>query len=139
MDLPTARRHIQNSVERMKALYAKPVFDEWLVLALDAKHGGVPAYSGPRPESFRRQLPDDVEQLRALVAGQPMAVGDFEFAAEAARWQHDALMKIGATSYLVCNNTAKTMAEIRADARWLKAQTAFFELSEKFRADPLAQ
>jgi hypothetical protein len=30
------------------------------------------------------------------------------------------------------------MAEIRADARWLKAQTAFVELSELFRMDPLA-
>jgi hypothetical protein len=29
------------------------------------------------------------------------------------------------------------MAEIRLDARWLKAQTVFFELSEKFREDPL--
>ena len=32
---------------------------------------------------------------------------------------------------------AKGKTEIRADPRWLKAQSAFFDLSEKFRADPL--
>jgi hypothetical protein len=29
------------------------------------------------------------------------------------------------------------MAEIRKDPRWLQAQKAFVELSNKFRADPL--
>jgi hypothetical protein len=37
----------------------------------------------------------------------------------------------------MCNNIALSMAEIRADSRWLKAQTAFVALSEKFRSDPL--
>lgn len=46
-------------------------------------------------------------------------------------------MKIGATSFLVLNHTVKTMTEIRADAKWLAAQGVLFELSEKFRADPL--
>ena len=69
--------------------------------------------------------------------GRPLTVGDFEFAQDAAGPRHDALMKIGPSIYLVCNNTSKTMAELRADPQWLKAQAAFFELSEKFRADPL--
>ena len=46
-------------------------------------------------------------------------------------------MKIGATSYLVCNHTTRAMAEIRSDPKWLKAQPVFVELSDKFRADPL--
>ena len=121
----------------MRALYARPVFDEWMILALGAKAGGVLAYSGPRPDSFRRELTQDVEPLRALVAGRSLTVGDFEFVVEAAGPAHDALMKIGAASYLVCNNTAKSMKEIRTDARWLKAQAVFFELAEKFRAEPL--
>ncbi len=139
MDLESARRQIQSNLERMRVLYAKPVFDEWVILAMGAKYGGVLAYSGTRPETFRRQLPDDVEPLRALAAGRQFATGDFEFAPDAAGPRYDALMKIGAASYLVCNNTAKTMAEIRADARWLKAQAVFFELGEKFRTDPLAE
>jgi hypothetical protein len=137
MDLATARQHIQSSFERMRALYTKPVFDEWVILSLSAKPGAVLAYQGARAESLRAQLADDVEPLRALAAGRAFAVGDFDFALEAAGPRYDALIKIGAASYLVCNNTAKTMQEIRGDARWLKAQAAFFELSEKFRADPL--
>lgn len=137
MDLANARQHIHSSLERMRALYLKPVFDEWMILASDAKHGGILAYSGMRAESFRPQLVADVEPLRVVAEGRHLTVGDFEFAPEAAGPRYDALMKIGPSTYLLCNNIAKTMAEIRADARWLKAQAAFFELSEKFRADPL--
>lgn len=137
MDLATARQHLQGSLDRMNALYGKPIFDEWAVLSLAAKHGGVLAYAGPRVESFRQHVADDAEPLRALIAGRPLAEGDFEFAPEAGGTRYDALLKLGATSFLVCNHTGKTMAVIRADARWLKAQKVFFEMSEKFRADPL--
>jgi hypothetical protein len=137
MDLATARQHIQASLERMNALYGKPVFDEWAVLSLAAKHGGVLAYAGPRVENFRANVAADAEPLRVLIAGRPFAEGDFEFAPEAGGTRYDALLKTGATSFLVCNHTGKTMVEIRADPRWLKAQTVFFELSERFRADPL--
>jgi hypothetical protein len=137
MDLATARRHIQDSLGRMNALYGRPVFDEWAVLSLAAKHGGVLAYAGPRVESFRVHVAEDAGPLREATAGRPFAEGDFEFAPEAGGTRYDALLKVGATSFLVCNHTGKTMLEIRADPRWLKAQTVFFELSEKFRADPL--
>jgi hypothetical protein len=46
-------------------------------------------------------------------------------------------MKIGPASFLVLNHTGKSLAEIRADTRWLAAQAVLFELTEKFRADPL--
>jgi hypothetical protein len=137
MDLETARQHIQSALVRMRALYSKPVFDEWMILDPNAKPGGILAYTGPRVESFRPQLAADVAPLRAVVEGRQLTVGDFEFAQDAAGPRHDALMKIGGSIYLVCNNTAKTMTELRADPQWLKAQTPFFELSEKFRADPL--
>jgi hypothetical protein len=139
MDLATARQNIQSSLERMRALYLKPVFDEWMILAPRAKHGGILAYSGNRAENFRNQLVSDVEPLRAVAEGRQLTVGDFEFAPEATGPRYDALMKIGESTYLVCNNIAKTIGEIRADPRWLKAQAAFFELAEKFRADPLEE
>jgi len=137
MDLATARQHISGSFERMRALYFKPVFDEWAILAPGAKQSGLLAYNGPRAEEFRKQLPSDVEPLLAQVAGQNLEPGDFEFTTAGDGTRHDVLLKLGANSYLVGNNTAKSMAEIRADARWLKAQAAFVDLSEKFRADPL--
>ena len=61
-------------------------------------------------------LAADAEPLRTLVGDRKLEVSDFEFAAEAPGTQHDALLKVGAKSYLVCNNIAKTMAVIRAVA-----------------------
>ena len=136
MDLETARRNIQAAVERMRACYLKPVFDEWAILSRPARSGGVVAYHGPRPDVFRRNLPSDAEPLRAIAAGKEFAEGDIEFVPDAADTRYDAFMKIGPTSYLVFNHTVKTMTEIRADAKWLGAQAALFELSEKFRSDP---
>jgi hypothetical protein len=137
MDLETARRHIQIAVDRMRAAYLKPVFDEWAILAVPAKSAGIVAYQGPRAEAFRRNLGDDAEPLRARAAGKEFAEGDIEFVPDAADTRYDAFMKIGPSSYLVLNHTVKTMTEIRSDAKWLGAQAILFELSEKFRADPL--
>lgn len=137
MELATARTHVQTALDRMRACYLKPVFDEWAILAVPASTGGVLAYQGPRPDSFRRNLADDAEPLRATAAGKQFAEGDLEFVPDAADTHYDAFMKIGPTSYLVLNHTVKTMTEIRADAKWLGAQAVLFELSEKFRADPL--
>lgn len=144
MDLESARRYIQTCLERMRAAYLKPVFDEWAILSLPAKtageakpKGGILAYVGPRPEAFRTKLADDAELLRAHTSGRPMTEGDLEFVADAAGTRYDALVKIGPTSFLVLNHTARTLQEIRGDAKWLGAQRVLFELTEKFRGDPL--
>lgn len=135
--MATARNHVKTAMERMRIAYLQPVFDEWAILGLAPQSRGIVAYQGPRAEAFRRALPQDAEPLRAGTAGRSLAEGDLEFVPDAAHTQYDALMKTGATSYLVLNHTARTMAEIRADAKWLAAQAILFELSEKFRADPL--
>jgi hypothetical protein len=137
MDLAAARQHIAASLERMRALYFEPVFDEWAILAPGSQQSGILAYTGPRAEDFRRNLTADVKPLLAQVAGLKLEVGDFEFTNAGDGTRHDVMLKLGANSYLVCNNTEKTMADIRADTRWLKAQAAFVDLSEKFRVDPL--
>jgi len=137
MDLETARRNIQATFERMRAAYRQPVFDEWAILAVPAAGGGVVAYAGPRPEGFKTNLARDAEPLRAAAAGKKFTEGDIEFVADAKDTHYDAFMKIGAASYLVLNHTSKTMNEIRADAKWLAVQREIFDLSEKFRADPL--
>ena len=121
----------------MRVCYLQPVFDEWAILAAPAPAGGIVAYSGPRPDQFRRQLPSDAELLRARAAGRDFAEGDLEFVPDAAATRYDAFMKVGPASYLVLNHTTKTMDEIRADGKWLGAQAVLFELTEKFRADPL--
>jgi hypothetical protein len=137
MDLETARRHIQEYADRMRGLNAQPLFDEWAILGLAGTGGSVLAYRGPRAELFLRSVAVDAEPLRARSAGKQFAEGDIEFASDAVGTKYDAFIKVGATSYLVLNHTAKTMSEIRADPKWLSAQAVLFELSEKFRADPL--
>ena len=121
----------------MRASYLQPVFDEWAILSVPAKTGGVAAYQGPRPDVFRKNLSKDAEPLRATTAGKTFEVGDIEFVPDGADTRYDAFMKVGATSFLVLNHTGKTMAEIRADTKWLAAQGELVGLSEKFRADPL--
>lgn len=138
MDLETARGHIQTAVERMRGVYLRPVFDEWAILGVGAKGGSILAYQGPRPDVFKKRLPEDAEPLRARAAGRDFAEGDIEFVPDAADTRYDAFMKVGPGSYLVLNHTVKTMNEIRADGNWLGVQGVLFELSEKFRADPLA-
>lgn len=137
MDLATARTHIESAMTRMNAGYGQPVFDEWAILGFGGK-GGVHAYAGPRPERFRKELPDDAAPLRAEAATQPSGVGDIVFALEAGGTHYDAFLRVGEASYLVCNHTGKTMAELRANPGWLKVQPVLFELGEKFRMDPLA-
>jgi hypothetical protein len=138
MDLETARRHISSALARMGAAYGQPLFDEWAVLGLGGQHG-VLAYTGPRPDRFRREMPDDAGPLRTEAAAQPTGVGDIVFALEAGGTRYDAFLRLGEASYLVCNHTGKTMAEIRANPGWLKVQPLLFELGEKFRADPLKE
>ena len=121
----------------MRATYLQPVFDEWAILSLGGKTGGVMAYQGPRADVFRRNVPEDAEPLRAVTAGKDFGEGDIEFVPDAADTRYDAFMKIGPASYLVLNHTVKTMTQIRADSKWLGAQSILFELSEKFRSDPL--
>lgn len=137
MDLETARRHIQSCLERMRACYSEPVFDEWAILSAPGAWGGIVAYSGPRPDQFRRQLPADAELLRQRAAGKNFTEGDLEFVPDATSTRYDAFMKIGPSSYLVLNHTLKTMDEIRAAGNWLGAQAVLFDLTEKFRVDPL--
>lgn len=122
----------------MRASYQQSVFDEWAILSVPVKSGGIVAYAGPRAATFRRQLPRDAEPLRKITAGRDFAEGDIEFVPDAADTHYDAFMKTGPASYLILNHTVKTMNEIRADAKWLVAQAALFELSERFREDPLA-
>ena len=136
MELAAARIHIQAALTRMGVVFGQPVFDEWAILGLGG-NGGVHAYVGPRPDRFRKQLPDDAAPLRAEAAAQQSGVGDIVFALEAQGTRYDAFLRLGESSYLVCNHTTKTMAEIRTNPGWIKVQPILFELGEKFRADPL--
>jgi hypothetical protein len=138
MNLETAAKNIEICRERMNALYHKPVFDEWVVVAFAQEKTSILSYVGPRAESFAKQLHRDSGPLFAEMQGKQYSVGDFEFVDQAHGSRFDACVRLGETAYLLCNNTYGSMGELRADARWREAQKPFVALTEKVRADPLA-
>jgi len=137
MNHETASKNIEICRGRMDALYQKPVFDEWVVVCFNVGKTDILAYTGPRAESFAKQFHHDSGPLFAEMQGRQYSVGDFEFVAQARGSHFDACVRLGETTYLLCNNTYGSMGDLRADARWLQAQKPFVNLTEKFRADPL--
>lgn len=71
MDLAAARGRIENSIAQMNRAYGRPLFDEWAILSLSGRRC-LSAYGGPRPEDFRRALPDDVGPLFVASKGKEL-------------------------------------------------------------------
>jgi hypothetical protein len=138
MNLDTARQLIRACRERMDAAYQKPVFDEWVILSLAKSQVKILSYDGPRADSYGRDLHADSAPLVREMEDKHYEIGDFEFVQEAAGSSFDACIRLGQEAYLLCNNLEGTMAELRKDPRWLKAQKPFVDLTEKFRSDALA-
>ena len=137
MTLNDARTAITAALVRMNAAYAETVFDEWVLVSIKAERGTILAYTGPRTDSYKQTFTVDIQPLRAEIANQNLAVGDFAFAQSATGTKHDACLRTGETSFLFCNHTAKTIADIRANPLWLEAQKPFVQLSDLFRANPV--
>ncbi|HTL66826.1 MAG TPA: hypothetical protein VL200_04120 [Lacunisphaera sp.] len=138
MNLADARSAVIQALNRMNALFNKPVFDEWVLVKIAADQGAILAYAGPRAEVYQRQFKEDIVPLRGELDQQHLAVGDFAFVQDATGTRFDACIRLGPAAYLFCNHTAKSMAELRQDPLWIEAQKPFVQLSERFRADPLA-
>ncbi|MBL9213876.1 MAG: hypothetical protein JNG83_00220 [Opitutaceae bacterium] len=137
MNLADARTAVIAALGRMKSLYAQPVFDEWVLVKVASEQGAVLAYDGPRADSYQARFKADIAPLRAEIEARQLAIGDFEFVNTAHGTHFDACLRLGKAAYLFCNNTTKSMIEIRQSPLWLAAQKPFVELSGKFRSDPL--
>jgi hypothetical protein len=130
-------RRIEECIRGMNQLYRGAVFNEWAVLRLDTKPASVVHYTGPRRAEFTEEFSRDMAPLRREIFRRTLAAGDFEFAPQAAGSRFDVLLKLGPGCFLLCNDTAQSMAQIRENPHWLEAQVPFVELSEKVRASPL--
>ena len=137
MELTDAIRAIETAFVSMRTAYGEVVFDEWAIIALGTKSWSLEHYSGERRETFIADLSADLKPLAHTSTGKTHAVGDFEFAADARGTRHDAMLRLGPTAYLLCNNTRKAMADIRGHHRWLVTQRYFAEMGDVFRSDPL--
>jgi hypothetical protein len=137
MNLEDARTAVILALGRMNVLYQQPVFDEWVLAKLTSEQGAVLYYQGSRGDSYKRKFAADSTPLRAELGKNQLGVGGFIFAPEAGGTHFDACIRLGPTSYLFCNHTARSMAEIRQNPRWLGAQKPFADLAAKFLVDPL--
>ncbi len=138
MTLDQAIALIKSCAGQMDARYKNVVFDEWAILSLGSGKGRLLAYIGPRKEGFQKNFLTDVGALREGLLKKDYNVGDFEFARHGVGSAFEAFMLVGPGAYLICNNTVQSMDGITKDPLWLGAQVPFVELSDKFRADPLA-
>jgi hypothetical protein len=138
MILDQAIKLIKLCAEQMDARYKKAVFDEWAIISLAGRQGRVLAYFGPRKDGFQKNFQTDVAALREGLVNGEYNVGDFEFARHGVGPAFESFMVVGDGVYLICNNTVQSMDGITQDPLWLGAQVPFVELSDKFRADPLA-
>jgi hypothetical protein len=137
MNLDDARSAVILALGRMNTLYQQPVFDEWMLVKLTASQDAILAYQGPRAESYKGKFKADIGPLRTELEQRRLAVGDFGFAPDAKGTGFDACIRLGPAGYLFCNNTAKSMGDIRQNPLWLAAQKAFVDLSAIFRSNPL--
>ena len=137
MTLNDARTAITAALARMNAAYAETVFDEWVLASIKAERGTILAYTGPRADKFKQSFTADIQPLREELAHQNLTIGDFAFAPGATGTKHDACLRTGESSFLFCNQTTKTIADIRANPLWREAQKPFVQLSELFRANPV--
>lgn len=128
---------IQSCGAKMTAQYGRPVFDEWAILKLNGVTE-VAYYSGPRPSNFLSTFARDSHTLSQETAGRSYAAGEFEFARDSSGTAFDAFLALGGGCILVCNSIKFSMADIRKDPLWLKAQVPFVEMTERFRASPLS-
>jgi hypothetical protein len=138
MTLSQALDLVKGTSENMNARYGRTVFDEWAIVSLQRGRERIISYEGPRKKHFQENFVNDLGALRAEVLTTKHQPGHFDFARHNVGTGFEAFVCAGDELYLICNNTQSSMNEIAKDARWLDAQKAFAELTEKFRADSLA-
>lgn len=138
MTLSQTTDAVKRCMDSMNARYGRPVFNEWAIVSLQKERERVVAYHGPRKELFHKNFVQDLGSLRAQFLTTRHDPGYFDFARHAVGTDFEAFICVGEHLYLICNHTESTMHEIAKDARWLDAQRAFAELTEKFRLEPLA-
>lgn len=133
-----ALERIKQCAASMDALYGKVVFDEWALVSLAHGRERIVSYQGPRKDNFQKNFANDLGALRAELLTTKHQPGYFDFSRHAVGTSFEAFVCVGDELYLICNNTHGSMSEIASDARWLGAQKAFAEMTERFQADPLA-
>jgi hypothetical protein len=137
MNFEKASQTISDCAIQMTRAYGSAVFNELVIVSFAGGREEVVGYVGPRPERVQNDFAQNLHRLKGELFSARHQTGEFEFARDAHGTHFDAFLVLGEWLYLICNNTTLTMDEVTAKPEWRKAQVFFFEMSEKFRADPL--
>lgn len=138
MTLHQAIAEIESRLDEAEKAYGSVVFDEWLIARLSGEHRQIRHYFGPRTRPTDKEFRADLGPLRAEILSGDYSAGDLEFVRTAEGKAFDAFIVAGMGIYLILNNVRKTVQEITANPKWHGAQVPLVQLSEAFRADPLA-
>lgn len=131
LNLDVMTQAIRDCSRQMDSHYGETVFDEWVVVSLQAPQPRILNYFGPRNYEFRQNFSRDLGALRTALLNAEHNAGDFEFVRHATGTAFEGFMALGDDVYLICNNTRASMEEIARNPRWLSAQVPFADLSEK--------
>ena len=137
MTLEQAKNLVGESLARMNQLYRDTVFDEWAIVRFREGKGLLLSYSGPRKQDFQENFLRDAGSLRAGLFGKNHPPGEFEFTRQSVGTGFESFLALGDGTYLILNNTVRSMDEIARNPLWISAQVPFAELSEAVREDPL--
>lgn len=138
MTLTQALEEVKRCSAGMNARYGKAVFDEWAIVSLRSGQERIVSYEGPRKEHFQKNFTSDLGALRGEILTTRHQPGHFDFARHAVGTAFESFVCVGDELYLLCSNTHASMDDISREPRWLDAQKAFAELTERFASDPLA-
>jgi hypothetical protein len=140
MKLPEATALIRETAGSMETLCEQPVFDEFGIVQRDGGKHFLCWYQGRRRAQYIRDFKHETALLRRESLSRffnRYEIGDFEFVPDGAGTQAEGFLVVGDELYLLCTNTVQPMSEITSNPLWLKAQSAFVEMSERFASDPL--
>jgi hypothetical protein len=139
MKLPEATSLIMESTAQMNMIDQHVVFDELAIVhAIDEKLY-LCWYRGTRGQEYILNFKKDTALLKKESLSRfsnHYETGAYEFVVDATGSQAESFLVIGENLYLILTNTQRTMAEIASSPLWLKAQTVFVEMCERFRCDP---
>lgn len=137
MTLEEAVKLITATAERMNQLYKEKVFDEFAIVAFLQNKARLLKYLGPRRDDFQKNFLKDVQEIKSDLLANKHNIGDFEFSQTGVGTKVEAFLVVSDGIFLLCNHTARSMADIAKNPMWLSAQVPFVEMSDRFRSDPV--
>ena len=149
MTLSETISYVREMLGRMNEVYGDTFFDEFAIMEFHAENREqrqaatfqIYHYEGPREERFHEDFVTDSAGIRNALTMHGDAWrksgGQFNFTNHGAGEKFDVAMCLRPRIFLFCNNTKKSLAELRESPNWSAPVEVFLEISAEFTATPL--